>query len=376
MRFPGKKSPVRVTASAVALGLVAVLITAAPAWAAAAVTSFTPVCGVVGTPVTLTGTGFTGSTAVTFPGAIDQSTLTGLTDTSVTAAVPVGATGSGTLTVVNAGGDGVSATSFTVATAAAATITSFAPTSGLVGASVVITGTGFCGSSVVKFNTTDATAFTVNSDTQITATVPVGAATGKISVTNTIGTVISTADFSVVGIPTITSFTPTIGDLGTAVTLTGTNFTGTTSVKFNGTSATFTIVSDTSITTAVPIAATSGAISVSNPAGTATSVALFTVGSAEHTRSVTFSYKKTKASGHVGVGDSATSCVAFVPVYIQMRKNGAWRLLDTTATNASGNYKTWVPNKSGKFRAQVQAWDLPDGSTCQADNSPTVKHKK
>ena len=375
MRFPGKEAPVRVTASAVALGLVAVLITAAPAWAAAAVTSFTPACGVVGTPVTFTGTGFTGSTGVTFPGAVSQTTLTGLTDTTFTANVPVAATGSGTLTVANPGGDGVTATSFTVATPVAATITSFVPTNGIVGASVVITGTGFCGTSVVKFNTTNATTFTVNSATQITAIVPVGATTGKITVTNTTNTVVSTDDFTVVGIPTITSFTPTIGDLGTAVTITGTNFTGTTSVKFNGTSATFTVVSATSITTAVPIAATTGAISVTNPAGIATSTALFTLGAAEHTRTVTLSYSKTRASGHVGVGDSSTACIAFVPVYIQMRKGGGWKLFDTTATNASGSYKTWVPNKKGKFRAQVQALALSDGSTCLTDNSPSVNHK-
>ena len=38
--------------------------------------------------------------------------------------------------------------------------------------------------------------------------------------------------------PTITSFTPTFGPIGTSVTITGTNFTGATSVTFNGVSAT------------------------------------------------------------------------------------------------------------------------------------------
>ena len=58
LRFQKKKAAVL----AVALGMVGVLVTALPAFAAAdTVTGFTPVCGVVGTSVTITGTGFTGT---------------------------------------------------------------------------------------------------------------------------------------------------------------------------------------------------------------------------------------------------------------------------------------------------------------------------
>ena len=76
------------------------------------------------------------------------------------------------------------------AVAAAPTITSFNPTSGPVGTSVTITGTGSQDASVVndvEFNNVDA-AFTVNSDTQITATVPAGATDGNIEVTDSEGT--------------------------------------------------------------------------------------------------------------------------------------------------------------------------------------------
>jgi Abnormal spindle-like microcephaly-assoc'd, ASPM-SPD-2-Hydin/IPT/TIG domain len=76
------------------------------------------------------------------------------------------------------------------------TITNFAPTMGDVGASVVITGTGFLGTSAVEFNGVAAT-FTENSDTQITATVPAGATTGPIMVT-AIGTATSATNFTVV----------------------------------------------------------------------------------------------------------------------------------------------------------------------------------
>jgi len=61
------------------------------------------------------------------------------------------------------------------------------------------------------------------------------------------------------------------------VTITGLNLSGATTVTFNGTVAT--IVSDaaTKIVTAVPTGATEGHISVTTPAGTATSKATFTV---------------------------------------------------------------------------------------------------
>src|SRR5207245_685954 len=51
--------------------------------------------------------------------------------------------------------------------------------------------------------------------------------------------------------PTISSFSPTSGNVGTSVSIGGTNFTGATSVKFNGQSASFSVVSSTSISATV-----------------------------------------------------------------------------------------------------------------------------
>ena len=61
-------------------------------------------------------------------------------------------------------------------------ITSFSPTSAATNTSVTITGSNFSGASIVKFNSSYATSFTVNSGTQITATVPAGATSGSLSV--------------------------------------------------------------------------------------------------------------------------------------------------------------------------------------------------
>ena len=78
--------------------------------------------------------------------------------------------------------------------------------------------------------------------------------------------------------PKITSLSPTSGAAGTAVTITGTAFTGATDVAFNGTPVTaFTVVSATRITTTVPAGATSGKVSVTTPVGTGASTGTFTV---------------------------------------------------------------------------------------------------
>lgn len=75
-------------------------------------------------------------------------------------------------------------------------ITSFSPPSGPVGTPVTITGSGFTGASKVSFGGKNATVFTVNSGTRITATVPSGAVTGKIKVTTADGTATSTGTFT------------------------------------------------------------------------------------------------------------------------------------------------------------------------------------
>src|SRR5207247_1951807 len=98
---------------------------------------------------------------------------------------------------------------------------------------------------------------------------------GTLNVTTPGGTATSAGTFTM--IPAIASFTPTSGAVGTSVTLSGTSFTGATAVRFNGTTATFSVTSDTAIQATVPTGATTGTLSVTTPGGTATSAGTFTM---------------------------------------------------------------------------------------------------
>ncbi len=173
----------------------------------------------------------------------------------------------------------ISNVNFTITAASGApTISGFTPTTGTGGTVVTITGTNFTGATAVAFGATAASGFTVNSSTQITATVGAGTVTGLISVTNAVGTGTSATNFVVPAAPTVTNFSPTSGAVGASVVVTGTGFTGATSVTFNGTSApTYTVDSDTQISVTVPAAATTGPIAVANGLGTGTSSTNFTV---------------------------------------------------------------------------------------------------
>jgi uncharacterized repeat protein (TIGR03803 family) len=149
------------------------------------------------------------------------------------------------------------------------------PTSGKEGAKIGIFGQGFSSSSVVKFGGTQATTVTRSGTTYLTATVPAGALTGSVTVTTGTTTLTSSQHFKVT--PTLPSFSPSSGPIGTVVTLTGTGLAKTTKVAFNGKSASFTVVSDTEVTATVPSGATTGTIVVTTKGGSVTSATKFTV---------------------------------------------------------------------------------------------------
>lgn len=161
-------------------------------------------------------------------------------------------------------------------------IASLTPASGPVGTSVTIYGAYFGasqGSSTVTFNGTPATP-TSWSATNIAAPVPTGATTGNVVVT--VGGVASngvTFTVTTASAPNITSLSPASGPVGTSVAITGTNFgtsQGTSTIKFNGTTATPTSWTATSIAAQVPAGATTGNVVVT-VGGVASNGMLFTV---------------------------------------------------------------------------------------------------
>ncbi len=76
-------------------------------------------------------------------------------------------------------------------------IESFSPTSGAVGKSVTITGTGLTQTVEVYFDGVKATEFKIISDTEVTATVPTDAKTGPVSIEAKGGTGFSSTNFTV-----------------------------------------------------------------------------------------------------------------------------------------------------------------------------------
>jgi Concanavalin A-like lectin/glucanases superfamily/IPT/TIG domain/Fibronectin type III domain/Calcineurin-like phosphoesterase len=126
--------------------------------------------------------------------------------------------------------------------------------------------------------------------------------------------------------PTVLSVMPSSGWPGTVVTVTGSGFAGATSVTFNGTAATFSVVSGTQLTATVPAGATSGPIAVTTPTGTGTSPSSFTV-------------TAPSVSSYYGLVTSDPALLAY------------WRLGETsgttTADNATGTYNGIYVNNPG-----------------------------
>jgi hypothetical protein len=213
------------------------------------VTGVTPASGNQGQTykdVTLTGSGFTGATAVSFGRGIDVTSFIVSSDTSISADIVIANrtfVGSRFVTVVNPSGKGTDPAGFTVVKNAP-TVAAVNPNTGSQGATltgVVLTGTNFSDATSVSFGRgIDVTGFTVNSDTQITANIVIAnrtfVGTRFVTVVDPSGHGTMPAGFTVSqDAPIITSLSITTGSQGATINgivLTGTNFTGATAVSF------------------------------------------------------------------------------------------------------------------------------------------------
>jgi uncharacterized repeat protein (TIGR03803 family) len=148
-----------------------------------------PTSGKVGATVIILGNNLTSATSVTFNGTPAAFTAS---STAIKTTVPNGAT-TGLVSVTGPGGTLKSNVNFRVTPV----ILSFNPTSDPVGTVVTITGNSLTQTQGVGFGDYVPATFTVNSDTQVTATVPAGAKTGPVGIQTPGGIAISSTTFTV-----------------------------------------------------------------------------------------------------------------------------------------------------------------------------------
>jgi hypothetical protein len=200
-----------------------------------------------GTSVSITGTGFSGVSAVMF-GTSAATSFTVNSPTSISVTAPSHAAGMVDITVVTSAGTSSmnSSDHFTYASTGP-TVSSVSPGTGTGsgGTSVTITGTGFSGVTQVTFGGTAAASFVVNSSTSITAVSPSHTAgtvdvqvttSGGSSSTGSADQFIYTAPVSR---PSVTGLGTTSGTTagGTSVTIMGVNFNNVTAVTFGNVAA-------------------------------------------------------------------------------------------------------------------------------------------
>jgi hypothetical protein len=210
--------------------------------------------------VTLIGSHFTAATAVAF-GGVPATWFAVSSDTALVAQAPPQAAGTVDVIVTTPYGTSSAGSADQFAYVAPPTVASLSPTAGLTlgRTAVTITGSNFTGATVVWFGGAQATSFTVNSDTSLTAVAPAQAAgTVAVVVTTPYGTSATTpADqftYALPPAPAVNALSPASGltDGGTVVTITGTAFYQVAAVSFGDRPATFTVNSDTSITATAP----------------------------------------------------------------------------------------------------------------------------
>ncbi len=284
-------SPTRITATTAArtAGVVDVVVESAGGsgvlagaytYAAPTITSLTPSTGTVSgaTSVVITGSYFTGATAVNF-GSTRATSFVVNSANQITAISPALPVGSVTVTVVTPLGTVTSAQSFNYVQP---TISSLLPVRGPLngGNTVVISGSNINGATGVLFNGVAAQSFTVASINQINAVVPARTTAGLVTVEVVLPSGRLSTSYTYVAAPVIGAISSNTGSAngGASVVITGTNFTGATEVIFGGTAArSFVVNSDTQITAVTPTRAAGVAVvQVITVGGTANSSTPYT----------------------------------------------------------------------------------------------------
>jgi hypothetical protein len=235
---------------------------------------FSPSNGAAGTLVTVSGSGLSSVTQVTFGGI--PATPVSVTATQVTVKVPFGA-GTGPVAVSGSFGSDESQTLYF----APPQLTAITPGLVKVGETVTVSGTNLLGASAVLFGTNrlPAKVFTVVDNRRITAQVPEGASSGWVWVVTSGGEAFG-GPISVQGpVPVISGFSPALGAVGTDVRIVGMDLGLPAVVRFSGVAASVVSATTNGLMARVPVGAVSGRITVETSAGAAVSAQDFLVGS-------------------------------------------------------------------------------------------------
>ena len=266
-----------------------------------------------------------------------------------------------------------------VARAGAPSITSFDPEQGPVGTAVDLAGTGFTGVTAVSFNG-KAAQFMEHSDVLISTTVPDGATTGPISVTTPDGTGQSAEDFIVIVRPVISDFSPDGGTWRETVTITGSGFTGVSSVRFNGKEAFPSGVTDTTITVRVPSGAGVGPIRVANAAGADVSDTDFQFRRIRHVVVLKLHLEDhLMAIGRVTLPNAGARarivCAARRRVTIKRKIAGVFRsVAHGESEGFEGRFRIALTDREGNYRAIIKP-KLTPNRKCLPDRSLVRTHE-
>ena len=257
------------------------------------ITSLLPSSTLAGSPaftLTVNGTNFVSGSKVSFAGTTETTIFA--SSTKLTASIPASAVataGSANVTVTNpspGGGTSTPAVFAIMPTNPAPTLTSVAPTTGILGqpASLTLTGSNLISASVVHFGANaDSGGVVSNGGNTLTITIPgtqlASAGAVNISVTNPTpgGGTSSTVPFTIQNpVPASVTLSPTsttAGGAGFTLTVNGTGFVNGASISFNGKAEATAFVSATQLTATIPAAdiavAANVNVVVTNPAPTA-----------------------------------------------------------------------------------------------------------
>ena len=338
------------------------------------VTSVAPSSGPLagGTSITITGTGFVSGASVTIGGTTAASSF--VSSTSLTATTPSGTAGAKSVAVTNPDTQ-TSNTNITFTYAAAPTVTSITPNAGITagGTTVTIIGTGFYGGgstsavSAVKFGSSNAAGYTVNSDTRISAVTPPDTAhTVNVVITTSGGDGTLNNGYTYADAPTSTTTTTTPTTSTTTTTppvITTTASTTTTQATTTSTSAITTTPSTTTTTSTPPITSTTPVVTT-RPAAFAPSSLIINPGKVKPGEKVNVSIKITNNGDITGTDEISLMVNNLIVESKDVTLGGGESTVVTFTTNSTsiGKYTIGLAGLNGNFtvsKSTTAGWLWP-----------------